>query len=133
MNVIQEINNFNDKFATQGGKLKIEKRGEKLNIRGSLPTKENKNNYKVQRISLGLNADLPGLEAAKKKLQLINLQLELNQFDWINWTNISNKKVSDENSKFLSKINQFEEFFFKDHKNEYLTSTRKTTWRSSSC
>ena len=32
MNVIQEINNFNDKFATQGGKLKIEKRGEKLNI-----------------------------------------------------------------------------------------------------
>ena len=131
MNVIQEINNFNDKFATQGGKLKIEKRGEKLNIRGSLPTKENKNNYKVQRISLGLNADLPGLEAAKKKLQLINLQLELDQFDWINWTNITNKKVSDENSKFLSKINQFEEFFFKDNKNEYLTSTRKTTWRSS--
>ena len=92
MNVIQEINNFNDKFATQGGKLKIEKRGEKLNIRGSLPTKENKNNYKVQRISLGLNADLPGLEAAKKKLQLINLQLELDQFDWINWTNILIKK-----------------------------------------
>ena len=37
MNVIQEINNVNDKFATQGSKLKIEKRGEKLNIRGSLP------------------------------------------------------------------------------------------------
>ena len=40
MNVIQEINNINDKFATQGSKLKIEKRGEKLNIRGSLPSKE---------------------------------------------------------------------------------------------
>ena len=39
MNVIQEINNVNDKFATQGCKLKIEKRGEKLNIRGSLPSK----------------------------------------------------------------------------------------------
>ena len=38
MNVIQEINNVNDKFATQGSKLKIEKRGEKLNIRGSLPS-----------------------------------------------------------------------------------------------
>ena len=40
MNVIQEINNVNDKFATKGSKLKIEKRGEKLNIRGSLPSKE---------------------------------------------------------------------------------------------
>ena len=40
MNVIQEINNVNDKFATQGSKLKIEKRGEKLNIRGSLPSKK---------------------------------------------------------------------------------------------
>ena len=84
MNVIQEINNVNDKFATQGSKLKIENRGEKLNIRGSLPSKENNNNFKIQRISLGLKADISGLEEAKKKLQLINLQLELNQFDWIN-------------------------------------------------
>ena len=83
MNVIQEINNVNDKFATQGSNLKIEKRGEKLNIRGSLPSKEDKNNFKIQRISLGLKADISGLEEAKKKLQLINLQLELNQFDLI--------------------------------------------------
>ena len=52
MNVIQEINNVNDKFATKGSKLKIEKRGEKLNIRGSLPSKEDNNNFKIQRISL---------------------------------------------------------------------------------
>ena len=42
MNVIQEINNVNDKFATEGSKLRIEKRGHKLNIRGSLPSKNNK-------------------------------------------------------------------------------------------
>ena len=92
MNVIQEINNVNDKFATQGSKLRIEKRGEKLNIRGSLPSKEDESNFKIQRISLGLNADISGLEEAKKKLQLINLQLELNQFDWINWIVNPNKK-----------------------------------------
>ena len=84
MNVIQEINNVNDKFATKGSKLRIEKRGEKLNIRGSLPSKKNNNNFTVQRISLGLKADLAGLEEAKKKLQLITLQLDLNQFNWIN-------------------------------------------------
>ena len=131
MNVIQEINNVNDKFATKGSKLKIEKRGEKLNIRGSLPSKGDKKNFKVQRISLGLTADISGLEEAKKKLQLINLQLELNQFEWINWISNSKKKDIKDEFEFSTKINQFEEFFFKENKNEYLTSSRKTTWRSS--
>ena len=131
MNVINEINNVNDKFATQGSKLKIEKRGDKLNIRGSLPSKEDQNSFKIQRISLGLNANFSGLEEAKKKLQLITLQLELNQFDWINWINISKKKERKTNVEFPSKINQFEEFFFKEKKNEYLSSSRKSTWESS--
>ncbi len=48
MNVIQEINNVNDKFATEGSKLRIEKRGKKLNIRGSLPAKNNKNNFAIR-------------------------------------------------------------------------------------
>jgi integrase len=131
MNVIQEINNVNDKFATQGSKLRIEKRGEKLNIRGSLPSKENKNNFKIQRISLGLKADISGLEEAKKKLQLINLQLELNQFDWIHWLVNPKKKEINNAFEFPNRLNQFEEFFFKESKSEYLNSTRKTTWRSS--
>ena len=100
MNIIQEINNVNDKFATQGSKLRIEKRGEKLNIRGSLPSKQDKNTFKVQRISLGLNADIYGLEAAEKKLQLINLQLELNQFNWINWASKTNKKAIHNDCEF---------------------------------
>ena len=131
MNLIQEINNVNDKFATRGSKLKIEKRGERLNIRGSLPSKEDKNNFKVQRISLGLKADIPGLEEAKKKLQLINLQLELKQFEWINWISVPNTRENKNNFELSTRINQFEEYFFKEEKNEYLTSTRKTTWRSS--
>jgi len=131
MNVIQEINNVNDKFATQGSKLRIEKRGEKLNIRGSLPSKEDKNNFKIQRISLGLKADISGLEEAKKKLQLINLQLELNQFDWINWIGKPYKKEIKDGFEFPKRLNQFEEFFFKENKSDFRTSTRKTTWRSS--
>ena len=131
MNVIQEINNFNDKFATKGSKLRIEKRGDKLNIRGSLPSKKNNNNFTVQRISLGLKADSAGLEEAKKKLQLITLQLDLNQFNWINWVKNPHKEEIKNELKFLTKINEFEDFFFRETKNEYLTSTRKTTWKSS--
>ena len=37
--------------------------------------KEDKNNFKIQRISLGLKADSSGLEEAKKKLQLKNLKI----------------------------------------------------------
>ena len=70
MNIIQEINNVNDKFATQGSKLRIEKRGEKLNIRGSLPSKEDKRNFKVQRISLGLKADISGIRGGQKKITI---------------------------------------------------------------
>ena len=131
MNIIQEINNVNDKFATRGSKLRIEKRGEKLNIRGSLPSKKNKNNLSVQRISLGLKADFNGLEEAKKKLQLITLQLELNQFNWVNWVKNTNKEKIKDKFKLLTRVSEFEEFFFKENKNEYLTSSRKTTWRSS--
>ena len=94
MNIIHEISSINEKFSTKGSKLRIEKRGGKLNIRGRLPSKDNENISRIQRISLGLNADLLGLKEAEKKLQLITLQLELNQFDWRNWTQISKVEIN---------------------------------------
>tara|TARA_Y100001978_G_scaffold201417_1_gene219720 strand:+ start:965 stop:2092 length:1128 start_codon:yes stop_codon:yes gene_type:complete len=118
-------------FSTNGSKLKIEKRGGKLNIRGSLPSKENQDILKIQRISLGINADERGLLEAKKKLQLINLQLELNQFDWNNWIATSSQEEYKLNNFFLKRISEFEETFFKESKNDYLSSARKTTWNSS--
>ena len=131
MNIIHEINIINKRLSAKGSKLKIEKRGSKLNIRGSLPTKENKDILKIQRISLRINADIPGLEEAKKKLQLINLQLELNQFEWSNWISSSDKYNSKTSDSFLKKISEFEEIFFKGTKDEYLKSAKKTTWNSS--
>ncbi len=131
MNIIHEISIINNMFSTNGSKLKIEKRGGKLNIRGSLPSKENQDILKIQRISLGINADERGLLEAKKKLQLINLQLELNQFDWNNWIATSSQEEYKLNNFFLKRISEFEETFFKESKNDYLSSARKTTWNSS--
>ena len=132
MNIIHEISSINEKFSTKGSKLRIEKRGEKLNIRGRLPSKNNENISRIQRISLGLNADLLGLKEAEKKLQLVTLQLELNQFDWKNWTQVSKVEINKIiQNDFLKKIEEFEKFFFKEIKGEFLSSTRKTTWQSS--
>ncbi len=131
MNIIHEINDINRKFLIKGSKLKIEKRGGKLNIRGSLPSKENKNIQKVQRISLGIDADTDGLEEAKKKLQLINLQLELNQFEWRNWITSSIQENNKTYEFFIKEISEFEKNFFKEYRNEHLNSARKSTWNSS--
>ena len=92
MNIIHEISIINNKFAEKGCKLKIEKRGGKLYLRGSLPSKKDKNSFIIQRISLGVNADNLGLEEAEKKLQLVSLQLELGQFEWENYVS-NNKKL----------------------------------------
>ena len=131
MNIIHEIDLINENFALNGYKLKIEKRGEKLNIRGSLPDKKDLSINKVQRISLGLNADFLGLEEAKKKLQLLNLELELKQFNWNNWTIATRMQTDNNKEDLIKKTKQFEESFFKEPRNEFLSSTRKTTWKSS--
>ena len=130
MNIIHEINLINKKLIIEGSKLKIEKRGGKLNIRGSLPSKENKNLQKVQRISLGIDADNYGLEEAQKKLQLINLQLELDQFEWRNWLTSSIKESDKSYDFFTKKISEFEKEFFKEYKNDHLNSARRSTWNS---
>jgi len=131
MNIIHEINVINEKFLIKGCKLKIEKRGSKLNIRGSLPSKENKNIQKVQRISLGIDADNVGLEEAKKKLQLISLQLELDQFEWRDWITLSTQECNKTYEFFIKKISEFEKNFFKENRNYHLNSARKSTWNSS--
>ena len=130
MNIIHEIDLINNKFSINGSKLRIEKRGNKLNIRGSLPSKDNKAILKIQRISLGLNANISGLKEAQKKLQLINLQLELDQFQWSNWS--SNQRGEDNkiNNFLFKKINDFENTFFDESKNISYKSSRKTTWNS---
>ena len=62
---------------------------------------------------------------------MITLQLELNQFNWINWIKNPDKKEVKDEFKFLIKLEEFEQFFFRENKNEFLTSTRKTTWKKS--
>ena len=131
MNIIHEISIINNKFAEKGCKLKIEKRGGKLYLRGSLPSKKDKNSLIIQRISLGVNADNLGLEEAEKKLQLVSLQLELGQFEWENYVS-NNKKLTDKkDDSFFKQISDFEKVFFEEQKDEVLLSSRKTTWKSS--
>ena len=85
MNIISQIENLNIDLANKGIKIRIEKRGNTINLRGPLPSKGNNKEIKNQRISLNLNANSEGFNNAKKLLDLLILQLQHNQFNWENW------------------------------------------------
>ena len=70
-------------------------------------------------------------QEAEKKLQLINLQLELDQFEWRNWITSATQESDKTYELFIKKISEFENKFFKDNKNDHLNSARKSTWNGS--
>ncbi|MEX0589080.1 MAG: site-specific integrase [Cyanobium sp.] len=75
----------NGRLAAAGVSLRLERRGERLGLRGPLPCRVGSGVSSVQRISLGLNADLAGLERAKERLKEVLRQLQKGRFDWSEW------------------------------------------------
>ena len=71
----------NAQLAAQGSRLRIEQRGRRLNLRGSLPLRGDPSRNGLQRISLGLTADAAGLNQALSTAALVQLQLEQGSFD----------------------------------------------------
>ena len=67
MNFTSELLDINQKLAAKGVKLRIEQRGNKLNLRGPLPCQNDPKTIKNQRISLGLNPTIDGLQQAEKR------------------------------------------------------------------
>ena len=68
-----------------GVALRLERRGQRLGLRGPLPCRQGSGRHPVQRISLGLAADAAGLEQACSSLRRVQQQLQLNCFDWSQW------------------------------------------------
>jgi integrase len=68
-----------------GVALRLERRGQRLGLRGPLPCRQGSGRHPVQRISLGLAADAAGLEQACSTLRRVQQQLQLNCFDWSQW------------------------------------------------
>ena len=127
----QKLLKINQDLASKGIKLRIEKRGKNLNIRGPLPDRKSQNLSKVQRISLKLPHDINGLEEAKKALELIVFQLKKNQFCWSNW--IKEKSVSSNQVNNISICNEIERFktdFFSDTSKSKSPASMISTWQS---
>ena len=77
--------NANASLAASGVGLRIEQRGMRLNLRGSLPGRHAPERRSVQRLSLGIAADAQGLREAEQIARVIDGQLKRDQFRWEQW------------------------------------------------
>ncbi|KGG12866.1 MULTISPECIES: site-specific integrase [Prochlorococcus] len=131
MTLNSELRNINLNLASEGVKLRIEKRGQKLSIRGPLPCNKSHENFKVQRISLGIPASSEGLIQALKKLQLVSLQIEHKQFTWENWSVKKQEKTkSNYQTEIEGAIAKFESHFFEKKHIRTMASSQISNWNS---
>ncbi len=132
MSFKSELLNINQKLAQKGIKLRIEKRGHRLSLRGPLPCQDNPNETKDQRISLGLEPNETGLEQAAKTLNFLYLQIEHNQFNWENWSQSkSNSTAKNNQSNIEEVIDEFKSNFFNNPTRKGSKASTRTNWGSS--
>ena len=131
MDLNAEIVKINKDLASRGVKLRLERRGNFLNLRGPLPSKILASSQKIQRISLKIKATLNGLKEAQRLLELVLLQLEKNQFSWSYWAETKSSPVLKAHKEVTKKaISSFKQEFFKDSFNKRSLPGSKTTWES---
>ncbi|MEM9905522.1 MAG: site-specific integrase [Cyanobacteria bacterium P01_D01_bin.44] len=112
--------------------LKIERRGEKLSLRGTLPPRPGSARLKPyqQRIPLGLPATKAGLKQIEQAAKVIAAQLIQNTYDWRQYLGpAAGLKLS--GATLAEQIQQFEAHFFAERGATTQPASLKTTWEKS--
>ena len=133
------IRAHNALLAEGGVALRLERRGQRLGLRGPLPCRQGGERFRVQRISLGLAADGPGLEEARSRLRRVQQQLQQHSFDWASWGVASAGPIEIATAGGLrpgrgldpqAAVLRFEQVFFADPRRRRNPSGCRTTWTS---
>ncbi|MBW4519196.1 MAG: site-specific integrase [Scytolyngbya sp. HA4215-MV1] len=117
------------KMAQMG--LQVERRGQKLNLRGTLPPRPDGDRLRPyqQRISLGLPATTAGLKQIEQQAKIIAAQLIQNTFDWRDYLDPS--KGGNLNAATLpEKIQAFERHFLAQPRRASHPASARTTWET---
>ena len=81
----QQLRRHNGSLAAAGIRLRLERRGMTLGLRGPLPCSDGDPQRSVQRLSLGLPANQEGLDRARMTLERVQRDLEQGHFRWSDW------------------------------------------------
>ena len=129
MELPSQLITANEELAAQGSRLRIEQRGQKLGLRGTLPSRDDRARQSVQRISLGLNADPKGFEEASQTARMVQRQLERGTFKWEDWrSQVIRPTASVAALAPESAIERFQQAFFADPRRRRSPAGSKTTW-----
>ncbi|MEO1590804.1 MAG: site-specific integrase [Cyanobacteria bacterium J06632_22] len=123
------IDKLNQRFKAAQMGLKIERRGSKLNLRGTLPPRPNSHRLKSyqQRVPLGLPATKAGLKQAEQTVKVIAAQLIQNTFDWRDYLGpVAGLKLA--GASLTDAIDAFEQQFFLDRQDSDKPASVRTTW-----
>lgn len=109
--------------------LQIERRGDRLNLRGTLPPRPNDLKLKPyqQRISLGLPATPAGLKQAEQEVKVIAGQLIQKTFDWRNYASEPGWGRLDQMG-LSQQIQAFQQHFLHEPARSSNPASTKTTW-----
>jgi integrase len=133
------IREHNAQLAASGVSLRLERRGERLGLRGPLPCRHGGTALRVQRISLGLAADAEGLDQARQALRRVMQQLQQQSFAWSQWggaaaasagaaANATTRPAKGADA--AAAVERFERQFFTDPRRRRNPAGCRTTWTS---
>src|SRR6476646_834450 len=110
--------------------LQIERRGQKLNLRGTLPPRPDSTRLRPhqQRLVLGLPATPSGLKQAEQEVKIIAAQLIQKTFDWRHYLAVSGRGRL-HHLDLAEQVEVFEEHFFMQPQRAKNLASAKTTWR----
>ena len=112
--------------------LKIERRGQKLNLRGTLPPRPNSAKLSAyqQRIPLGIPASEEGLQKITQVAKVVAAQIIADTFDWYDYLEIA-PGLTRANAGLPVQLDAFETHFFQQRleRTDAKPSSVKTTWQ----
>jgi integrase len=147
--IAELVRGHNRSLAAAGSSLRIERRGERLALRGPLPVrgagKGKASGPRVQRISLALPATEAGLAEALLVLQRVRRQLEAGTFRWEEWSRRLSPAIRRPGSApdssaagrpagaraatgLRERLEAFEATFFADPRRRRRPAGTRTTW-----
>ncbi|MEL6232314.1 MAG: site-specific integrase, partial [Cyanobacteria bacterium J06627_3] len=109
--------------------LKIERRGDRLNLRGTLPPRPGSPKLRPyqQRVPLKLPATKAGLKQCEQTAKIIAGQLLQGIFDWRDYLGpVAGLRLA--GADLSAQIDAFEHHFFETRRSESSNASLQTTW-----
>ena len=133
------LQQHNQMLAAAGIRLRLERRGARLAIRGPLPCRQGSGRLKVQRLSLGLGANTAALQQAQARILQVHQQLQQGSFAWSQWQTPRPGATTPAAATGLKEppalalettLAAFEAAFFNDPRRRRNPAGSRTTWSS---